>query len=295
LGNNYGCLTGREAAVHVKYNTTPTKTYDAVNQCIYCDSSESLSDEHIFPYGLGGRLVLPKASCSKCAKTTGKFEQNCLKKLYGVARHLLGIPSRKKGMPKNVPISQKSRWGGYISTEVPLMEYPAFLIDVKLDGPPLITVGIEPSSSVCNFAARLSIVSIKKDAKQVNFKRELNFQTIDYARMLAKIALAYAVGELGLTNFKPLDQLLKLIKNETPYDTDYCVGGSQLIEPLSNNPHEIRIEFDCDKKGNKLVVVLIRLFSQVQSTSSSRIVVGYKAQDKCLCNSCILNCDSKIQ
>lgn len=43
------------------------KIYQPVNVCIYCGGTGALSDEHIIPFGLGGRWVLPKASCAECA------------------------------------------------------------------------------------------------------------------------------------------------------------------------------------------------------------------------------------
>jgi hypothetical protein len=64
--------------------------------CIYCgtqaDQTEAkeLSDEHIIPYALGGNLVLPKASCDRCAKETHAFEGHLAGKTYEFARtHLL--------------------------------------------------------------------------------------------------------------------------------------------------------------------------------------------------------------
>ncbi len=43
--------------------------YQEVGSCIYCGSTDNLSNEHIIPYGLGGNLELPKSSCSRCARS----------------------------------------------------------------------------------------------------------------------------------------------------------------------------------------------------------------------------------
>jgi 5-methylcytosine-specific restriction endonuclease McrA len=57
-----------------KQFTAPNDKYSNVNRCIYCGTLENLTDEHIIPYGLGGRSILPKASCSECSNITTNFE-----------------------------------------------------------------------------------------------------------------------------------------------------------------------------------------------------------------------------
>ena len=56
------------------------KNYSPVRQCIYCDCTEDLTNEHIIAKGLGGRWTLPLSSCKKCAAITGKFEGDVLYK-----------------------------------------------------------------------------------------------------------------------------------------------------------------------------------------------------------------------
>jgi len=42
-------------------------------RCLYCGAAtESLIDEHAIPHGLGGHLILPKASCTACQKITSR-------------------------------------------------------------------------------------------------------------------------------------------------------------------------------------------------------------------------------
>jgi hypothetical protein len=45
-----------------------------VGVCIYCGSGDNLTDEHVLPFGLGGNLVLPKASRKRYAAITPAFE-----------------------------------------------------------------------------------------------------------------------------------------------------------------------------------------------------------------------------
>jgi len=67
-----------------------------------------LADEHIIPFGLGGRMVLPKATCPECAKKTSSFEHTCLRTMYGPLRLLYDLPSRrKKNRPETLPLKVK--------------------------------------------------------------------------------------------------------------------------------------------------------------------------------------------
>lgn len=109
----------------------PARTYDAVGYCIYCGSTDQLSDEHVIPLGLGGRLVLPRSSCSRCSSKTSKLERTCLRTMYGPLRLLYGLPSRRKNsrpeaLQLKVKKTEQSEW-----EYVPVVQerYP-FLTDV---------------------------------------------------------------------------------------------------------------------------------------------------------------------
>src|SRR5438045_2287022 len=67
-----------------------------LDKCIYCGSTEKLTDEHIIPFGLGGPWVLADASCPECCKITSRFELNVLRNFWDPARAALGMPTRRK-------------------------------------------------------------------------------------------------------------------------------------------------------------------------------------------------------
>lgn len=67
--------------------------------CVYC-GEPGTSKEHAIPFGLLGRIVLPKASCETCREVTHAFETACMNDVFGGAfRHRIGIPARK-GRPR---------------------------------------------------------------------------------------------------------------------------------------------------------------------------------------------------
>src|ERR1700730_18119661 len=98
--------------------------YKPVGRCIYCgsleystDSSRPLAEEHIIPLALGGDRILPEASCRKCERITGNFEQMALRGVLRGARVSLGLRS-KKGHPDTLPLYAHVR-GEVATIEIP--------------------------------------------------------------------------------------------------------------------------------------------------------------------------------
>ena len=117
-------------------------TYKAVGHCIYCGSTHQLSDEHIIPLGLGGRLVLPLASCSPCSTKTSKIERTCLRTMYGPLRMLYGLPTRRRrSRPESLQLKVKrmeeSEW-----EYVPVAQdrYPFLITFPYFEAPGALTV-----------------------------------------------------------------------------------------------------------------------------------------------------------
>lgn len=77
--------------------------YEALGECMYCRSKDELTDEHIIPYGLWGKMVLPKSSCKACAAITSEFERRVLRGFMHEGRIVGNSPSRrKKRRPKTI-------------------------------------------------------------------------------------------------------------------------------------------------------------------------------------------------
>ena len=64
--------------------------------CMYCDSKHTLEDEHIIPYFMAGGYIVPKGSCRRCAKITGRFEGILANTLFFGLRKRVNIQRRKK-------------------------------------------------------------------------------------------------------------------------------------------------------------------------------------------------------
>lgn len=117
------------------------KTYRPVGRCIYCGTSEGpLGKEHIIQESLGGRLILPRASCELCSSATSAAEGH-FAKMYGGWRFLANIP-RKGG--KKHPEKMGARILdaiGRVTAELSFVreQYPAAVALPLLQAPAVLT------------------------------------------------------------------------------------------------------------------------------------------------------------
>jgi hypothetical protein len=76
-----------------------------VGRCIYCDSTNGLSEEHIIPFGLGADWILKDASCERHRKITSRFELDVLRNLCGPLRAALNVRSRRGHENRRYPVT----------------------------------------------------------------------------------------------------------------------------------------------------------------------------------------------
>jgi hypothetical protein len=246
--------------------------YPPVGHCIYCsDNNPPLSDEHIVPYGLKGKLILPEASCRKCAHITGAIvERYCLQKMFGVIRYKSGFKSRhpKKRPNKftfiaNTGIADEKREEEYVYHPsvftMPVFDYPTILCDL----PPgdrfnanFYTMGKINDENITKIRAR------HPDAKKLTFAGELNM--LFFARMLSKIAYSFAVAEYGYEHIK-LPPLRSIILNgQSEFKFHHYIGGTFQIPPRANHTFDIRLERrPALLTGREFLVAIIRIFGNL--------------------------------
>lgn len=137
--------------------------YEPVNQCIYCGSTHSLSDEHIIPYALNGNLVLPKASCKSCADITKQFEQTVARTIYGTFRNKNQFRTRrKKERPNYIPVYTTGENGIQERIDVTVNDYPNIFLSIDAP-PPGILENREPSDKNPEL-----LISLKGNANEIN-------------------------------------------------------------------------------------------------------------------------------
>ncbi len=172
-----------------------------VGQCIYCDATASLTDEHIVPLGLGGEWVLPQSSCLRCNAITSRFELEVLRHLLSPVRAALDLPTRRpKQRPAKFPVTLLR--GGEKRTEqtaavdsipfvfVPLLPAPAFL-----DGRPY-EQGYEVAG-IETIVFGTSPMEVLARQKANGFALTANI-TDAWLRLVAKIGLGLVIAHEGL-------------------------------------------------------------------------------------------------
>lgn len=231
----------------------PVHTYPAANVCIYCQSRHDLSDEHIIPYGMGGRLLLPKSSCKACSTITSEIERTCLRKMYGPLRLLYGLPSRRrKARPDKLPLMVKHRAGDEWSVlHVPQDRYP-FLVTFPYLSSPGLLAGEERCDALGPVTDRVWIRGASPShsfhSLLASLRNELGVHAIQptsdldvaaFCRLLAKVAIAYVAAERESSEVSPA--LASMVIGNKLEGCRYFIGGSETNEPAVNRLHEISL------------------------------------------------------
>jgi len=262
------------------------KKYTAANCCIYCGAIERLSDEHIVPFGLGGRWVLPKSSCADCAKTTGAAERTCQRTMLGPLRMLYDLPTRrKKERPKKLRLKVKLRhdadWS-FVDVDQEaypfLVLFPIFRMPDELSG--YVTSGergaVAQQLWIRGATSRGEIKSYVKalatELKVAAIEPTATISVPEFCRMLAKIAHAFAVAENGVDSFSPF--LTPMICQGETSNSAQFIGGLQYSEPATPELHEISFDsHTCDRP--EIVSVRIRLLAGLE-TPTYFVAVGHR-------------------
>jgi len=262
-------------------DVTKPKRYPPVGRCIYCGRTEGLTDEHIVPLALNGAWILPKSTCPRCSKITAQIETAALHKTYLGYRIQKDFRTRRRKQrnAKRIKVTRRSEG----KTEVFYDDFknaPVFLMHMRLQ-PPTILTNKEPPKGHSAMSMLIAtdirhFVTTQKLASG-EFISEYNHKSV--ARMLAKIAHAYACAELGLGRFNPL--LPGLILGEVEWVYNYLVGGDYVVNaphtPLPKLPlmHSLHLTSEKAGSGKRFYVAKIRLFAYEVSPVYT-IIVGQK-------------------
>ena len=240
-----------------------TKTYEPVGQCIYCCAgrdTKKLTDEHIVPFGLGGNLVLPRASCAKHAKHTSNIEGRALRSAFGPLRVYLGLPTRRpRDRPKTITYTT-TRGDQTEHRELPPSKHPFVLAMWDFQKKPELLLGDRSDNLGAAWVDILGPDLFPNDGTKVTSSGVTDSNVI--SQLVAKIAHAYAATEFGHNHFRPLliDLIFEQEKSKIISLTNKLVGGIENRQwpPASTNLHEISLEVR-SINGRDLIVATIRL------------------------------------
>lgn len=259
-----------------------------IGTCIYCGSTENLSDEHAMPYSMQGDLVLLKASCGDCAKITCKFEGQVARGLFEPIRAALGVRTRRpKERPKDYSVLI-SKDGVVGPKKIPIVGNPSF-ITLPVFSMPLRMGLLPPELGMNGFlgwntylinggrneyddlrkrfnADAIALINPRKDSELV------------FARFLAKIAYCHTVGFFGLDVLEE-NLVVPVIRGETDDILQHvgCINANafdrfeELVEP------EIIMRVGV-KHLAKWVWVQIKIFT-LKNTPPYLVIVGKLTDD----------------
>jgi hypothetical protein len=245
--------------------------YAPIKSCIYCDATvyseepevrrAPLGAEHIIPEGLDGKLELPEASCRRCEAATARLERDVLLRTMKAVRLYLQIKGkRRSSRPRTLPLTDSTGGDGKDRiVQIPVEDYPVAFNMPLMGAPGVFTGGPGGSQPFTGF----TMIPFRLDHRVLRLKYGIKsfalpvWDTHMLLRMLAKIGHAFAVAELGLSQFKPL--LCDVIRTQAE-DAFNCIGGEPHIERRSTALHELGLGYQ-RANGKDYVVARVRLFA----------------------------------
>jgi hypothetical protein len=258
------------------------KRYPPVGRCIYCgDQSSKLGDEHIIAFALGGKDILPKASCPVCARTINKsFETYCSQRMFQSIRLQHNYPTRNpKDRPTHLPMIETFAADPKFSPTqlVPVADHPGLAVLFAFE-PPGILVRQPPADTYRNIQIHPRAISdtdarVKRllSAGYKGAKTYEEFRIWPFVRLLAKIAHGYAVAEYGVDAFQ---HLLTHVILEEHSVAPYLVGGTPGHWPPEPVLHRVHTEIH-HVGGRSFIIARIRLFAYlVPPVPVYTVVVG---------------------
>ncbi len=232
------------------------RRYPPYGSCIYCDSLEGLTTEHIVPFGLGGTLELPDASCLRCATETSRVERAILRGELRPVRVFRALQSRRKhkDAPATYPLVIV-RGGGEVTVELPLDRYP-ILVPFPDFAPARLATG-QPSKPGIDV---VGIATVSFGADPASVLRELSASAIkpsvsthpaQFARMVAKIGLGMAAATGALSLIKGPSPIRDVILGTNTHIGDYV--GTLTYPPDAHDGQLHRVVLLPDVNSGQLV------------------------------------------
>ena len=254
----------------VNISAANAKVFPPVGHCIYCggDGGGKLTKEHVFPQGLGGGLILPRASCTACQKEIHAFETICMRQILLPFRKNTGLVRHLNDLPATVPLTLDLEPQGPV--HVALDSHPNAVVLPGLRNLPGILADRAPQP-VIEFEHQIfgGLEILAETKRKLRERKTIGINIDGYAwvRMLAKIAHGYAFAELGLSKFTPT--LPDLILGRSPRLANYLIGRCPMPFPIPDSPPLFMIEMKSaelqggDRPTQRFAAVNMRLFAEL--------------------------------
>jgi hypothetical protein len=252
-----------------------SKVFTPAGRCVYCgDREPPLTREHIIPQGLGGGLIMHKASCGACQKITRDLETYCLRGLLLPHRLNIGLVQHPDELGDTLPLRFKIDDREEVR-RVPLEDFPNYLALPQIHRAPGMVCGGTPGEF---FRVSFIVWGIEEELRALHESGNAmlvdNFDMNKFARMLAKIAHSLAAAEIGVEHFDPA--LPDFILGRAPDLASYLVGA--WTEPYGAAPPAMplhQVGLGMQQWGRRwLASVRIKLFANQPNAPTYRVIVG---------------------
>ncbi len=253
-----------------------THTFDPVGECIYCGQTADLTDEHILPYALGGRIVLPQSSCRRCARITGQFEGAVLRGSMRAARAVAGYPTRR---PRERPAQVEFRVLSGDSVESVLRDRdnaPAFFL-LPMFEPPRYTSG-QPYGRGVNICG-IETIQFGADPRVVadelgsdGFQIQQVVQATELARLVAKAGYAFYVASNGVFP-RSESPVLPMILEGKDDGANWVGSVPYTLNVETQHPtHAMAAGQELQNDGSVFGLARVKLFSECGATGYEVVV-----------------------
>ncbi|MFC2071890.1 HNH endonuclease [Chloroflexota bacterium] len=242
-----------------------------IGRCVYCGSTDNLTDEHIVPHGLKGPWQLLKGSCNAYNQITSAFERSVLQEQFILPRVALDLPTYH---PKNRPQKfsfEVEKGGRKEKIVLPVTDCPPIFMMLDLEKPRYIA-NYDYEKGVMVKGCSLhgpSQAKLKEKLSIEGISLTTSFAGNCFERVLAKIAYGMIILAYGSDALEECYVLPCILGQKD--DVGYWVGSSgkdYRILPPEKALHRIFLTVN-----GKEVGALIRLFANYQ-TPEYLVIVG---------------------
>jgi hypothetical protein len=212
---------------------------------------------------------------------TSAFEGENAGKLFRPLRRQFNLPSKGRGKARREQRQNETfavRIDGH-KRHVPAADCPGLIVSFAFPYPTIL-LGIPPThesfaggvavGTLPEFGERLNALRAKYRGDKVEFMNGGSAEAV--GRLLAKVAHAYAVAELGLDAFTPY--LLGIIRNQDPSLMSHLIGSAMSEAPVSQDMHDIEILAPEVLGSGQLVVVKFHLFANLKGMPAHYVIAG---------------------
>lgn len=257
-----------------------------IGTCIYCDDrlrakEERLSDEHIVPESLGGKLILENASCRSCATQTSRVERLIARDMLDTFRAQFGVKSKRKAKQSQREARIFAKIGGnWREIYIPLRDFPIVIQMPILEEPRLMARNVFDRQvhqfAPFGYGSPDDITALRESLGATRLEvpvASIHIRAFGYT--LLKIAHAFTVSMREHTSSFSMVVPRVIFKSDVrDFPEDHLVGGYYKALDHLTKRHNLALE-TVQANGRTFLTVVIRLFGD-HEFPAYRVVTGVK-------------------